>query len=137
MMIVLILISVLLWIYFYYAWDEDMVVIPITGIVIKLGVIIYLLICLIGTKVIDEKIELFTSQNEVIESKVASVVKEYMEHENKTYKELKTNESYITLVTLYPELKSDKLIEKEIDLYEDNNKKILDLKEQKINKYNY
>ena len=34
-------------------------------------------------------------------------------------------------------LKSDKLIEKEIDLYEKNNKNIIKLKEQKINEKIY
>lgn len=55
----------------------------------------------------------------------------------KTFKDLKTDTSYITLTTLYPELKSDKLIEKEIDLYEANNEKIITLKEQKINERVY
>lgn len=67
----------------------------------------------------------------MIEEKVEIVVKQYMEHENKTFTDLKS-ESYITLVSLYPELKSDELIAKEISLYEENNKKILELKEEKL-----
>ena len=56
-----------------------------------------------------------------------------MEHEHSTFKDLANTDSYITLVTLYPELKSDELIKEEIKVYEENNKKIIALKEQKIN----
>ena len=33
---------------------------------------------------------------------------------------------------MYPELKSDKLVEEQISVYEENNKKIRELKEDKI-----
>ena len=75
-------------------------------------IILWLSTSLVDLTVIDEKIELYSNQNKDIENKVEVVVKQYMEHENKTFTELKTDESYITLVTLYPDLKSDKLIEK-------------------------
>ena len=42
-------------------------------------------------------------------------------------------ESSITLVSLYPELKADTLVTKQIEVYIDNNKKIKNLKEKKIN----
>lgn len=107
------------------------------GFAIKIIALIILLNSLINIRVVDEKIELYTKQNKEIENKIELVVNQYMEHENKTFSELKTTESYITLVTLYPELKSDKLIEKEITLYEENNEKIISLKEQKINEKIY
>lgn len=138
MIIVLLIISILIFCYILFvAEDDDLAFIPLGGFVIKLGVLVYLLIKLIEMRVINEKIELYTNQNNEIENKIAVVVKQYMEHENKTFKDLKTDTSYITLTTLYPELKSDKLIEKEIDLYEANNEKIITLKEQKINERVY
>ena len=51
--------------------------------------------------------------------------------ETDTYGELK-NESSITLVSLYPDLKSDELVKKQIDVYESNNKEIREMKEKKI-----
>lgn len=138
MIIVLLIISILIFCYILFVVeDDDLAFIPLGGFVIKLGVLVYLLIKLIEMRVINEKIELYTNQNNEIENKIAVVVKQYMEHENKTFKDLKTDTSYITLTTLYPELKSDKLIEKEIDLYEANNEKIITLKEQKINERVY
>lgn len=41
--------------------------------------------------------------------------------------------SYIQLVSLYPELKSDTLVKAQIKTYQSNNKKIKELKEQAIN----
>lgn len=138
MIIVLLIISILIFCYILFVVEDDeLAFIPLGGFVIKLGVLVYLLSKLIGMRVINEKIELYTNQNNEIENKIAVVVKQYMEHENKTFKDLKTDTSYITLTTLYPELKSDKLIEKEIDLYEANNEKIITLKEQKINERVY
>lgn len=138
MIIVLLIISILIFCYIkFVVVDDDLTLIPLGGFVIKLGLLVYLLIKLIEMRVINEKIELYTNQNNEIENKIAVVVKQYMEHENKTFKDLKTDTSYITLTTLYPELKSDKLIEKEIDLYEANNEKIITLKEQKINERVY
>ena len=42
-------------------------------------------------------------------------------------------ENYITLVSLYPELKADALVSKQIEIYISNNEKIKELKEFKIN----
>lgn len=142
MIIVLIVISIIIFILGCFVTDnydfQEMIMAgSLVAFIIKLGVLIYLLVKIIGLRVINDKIELYQTQNEEIENKVEVVVKQYMEHENKTFTGLKTDESYITLVTLYPELKSDKLIEQEINLYEENNKKILNLKEQKINEKVY
>lgn len=137
MIIVLILISIIVSIIFLYREEDEFYFISIFVLLVKIGVLVYLLSQLINCNVIDEKIELYQTQNKEIESKVENVVKQYMEHEKGTFVELKNNESYMTLVTLYPELKSDELIKQEISLYEENNKKIVSLKEQKINKRIY
>lgn len=132
MIIVLILISILLFILLMFI-DDDIACIPVFGFLIKTGIMIWLIIEVINIGLIDDKVELYTKQNKEIEKKVEIAVKQYMEHENKTFTALKTNESYITLVTMYPELKSDNLIKKEVELYEKNNEKIVSLKEKKIN----
>ena len=55
-----------------------------------------------------------------------------MKHEQDTYADLKTEESSITLITLFPELKSDALVQQQLEIYVDNNAKIKSLKEEKI-----
>ena len=46
-----------------------------------------------------------------------------------TESKIKPNKTY----SMCPELKSDKLVEEQISVYEENNKKIRELKEDKIN----
>ncbi len=81
---------------------------------------------------IDSKIELYQSQNAEIESKVQATVASYLAHEKQTYKDLKPDNA-IAVVSAYPELHSNELVKKQIEVYEDNNKKILGLKEAKLN----
>ena len=101
MMIILILISIVLFIILLFTdADFEIAAFTLTGFIIKLGIAIYLLVKLVGISVIDEKIELYSTQNEEIEKKVEEVVKQYMKHEQDTFTELKTDTSYITLVTL-------------------------------------
>lgn len=99
-----------------------------------LGCIIGLIGCLIfvvNGRTLDEKIKMYSDENKEIESQIDELVTEYMKHESETFKDLKA-ESSITLVSMYPELKSDKLIKKQIDVYTKNNEKIKELKSGKI-----
>lgn len=83
-------------------------------------------------KVIDEKITMYQSANEKIEKQIAEAVQQYQEYEQGTFEKV-APESAVTMVTLYPELKSDELVKKQISVYVSNNKKITELKEKKIN----
>ena len=85
---------------------------------------------LIDNKTIDNKIAIYQEENKKLEEKIETTVKGYMDFENDTYKELKT-ESYINLVNLYPELKSDKLIQEQIKTYQKNSEEIKELKVKK------
>lgn len=82
--------------------------------------------------VIDDKIAMYQEENTRIEEQVATVVQGYQEHEKDIFKDV-SPESSMTLVVLYPELKSDTLVQSQIEVYTANNEKIKDLKEQKIN----
>ena len=80
---------------------------------------------------IDSKITMYHEENTKIEQQVANVVTQYQEYETKTFTAVAPEDS-MTLVSLYPELKSDKLVQKQIDVYVENNKKIKSLKEKQI-----
>lgn len=82
-------------------------------------------------KYIDEKITMYQEENDNIEKQIDSLVQGYMKYESDTFSEFKSEDS-ITLVSLYPELKSDELVKNQISIYTDNNKKIKELKEKKI-----
>lgn len=82
-------------------------------------------------KVIDQRIEMYQEENAKIEQQISESVKQYQEYESEIFTEV-APESAITLVALYPELKSDTLVQKQIEVYLENNEKIKDLKEDKI-----
>lgn len=77
-------------------------------------------------KVIDEKIAVYEQENEKIETAIDVLVKEYMTQEEKIMIKTANKESLITLVQLYPDLKSNDLVKKQMDIYVNNNKKIKD-----------
>ena len=112
-------------------WDVSrMITIP--AICIEIIFFMIFLHSLVSLRIIDEKINLYSNQNKEIEQKVETTIKQYMEYENKTFVQLKP-ENYVNLINLYPELKSDELLQKEIKLYIKNNNEILDLKQEKLN----
>ena len=78
-----------------------------------------------------EKIKMYEEENVKIEEQMDTLVKQYMEYEGETFKEFKTDSS-VTLVSMYPELKSDELIKAQINTYIANNNKIKELKEAAI-----
>lgn len=82
-------------------------------------------------KIIDEKISMYQEENKNIEEQIDNLVKEYMNYEGSTLKEF-SSESSITLITMYPDLKSDELVKAQIDTYTKNNNKIKKLKEDKL-----
>ena len=105
-------------------------------LIIFLIPLIALLMSVSNGSTIDSKIELYQSQNTEIESKVQATVASYLAHEKQTYKDLKPDNA-IAVVSAYPELHSNELVKKQIEVYEDNNKKILGLKEEKLNQSVY
>lgn len=108
----------------------------IPALIVNLIALLILGIILTDCRVVDKKIELYQNQNKEIEKKIEVTVKQYMNFETDTYKELKSD-SFINLVNLYPDLKSDKLVQQQIELYTKNNEVITQLKEEKINETVY
>lgn len=112
--------------FFVFAW--------ISGIV---ALVMVIAICHITPKIatastLDEKIAMYQEENATIEQDIDRIVEEYLKYEHDTFLDLKTEENSITLVTLFPELKSDKLVQQQLEIYVANNAKIRSLKEKKI-----
>lgn len=104
----------------------------VVGGIISFIALVVLFINIGNLKVIDKKIEMYQEENAKIESEIAECVKQYQQYEAEIFTEV-SPESAITLVSLYPELKADTLVSKQIDVYLANNQKIKELKENKIN----
>lgn len=111
------------------------------GVLIFMGVLlsaisiiaaIILSISVSDLKVIDRKIEMYQEENAKIENQISEVVKQYQDYESGIFADV-SPESSVTLVSLYPELKSDTLVQAQIEVYLENNETIKALKERKIN----
>ena len=83
-------------------------------------------------RIVDDKIALYEQQNEDIEAEIAAIVSAYQAYEQDTFDKVGENISPTMVFALYPELKSDTLVAKQIDLYVANNKTITELKASKF-----
>lgn len=104
------------------------------GAVLLIGNIILTFVLVNQVKelnIIDKKIEMYQEENTKIETDIDMLVKQYMEHEKKTLSEFKS-ESSITLVNLYPDLKSNELVQQQLNIYVENNNKIKEFKNNKL-----
>lgn len=118
----------------YSGWElagQFLTVFSIICAVVVLTVMITLIATDSNNKVIDEKIAMYQEENAVIEAQIEAVVKQYQEYEAGIFADT-TTESVITLVSLYPELKSDTLVQEQINVYIANNNAIKSLKEDAI-----
>lgn len=100
--------------------------------IISTIVTIVLLVCVLNRVNIEKKIAIYEEENTKIEQQIADTVKQYQEYETGIFTEV-APESSITLVALYPELKSDTLVQSQIEVYVENNKTIKELKSAAIN----
>ena len=118
-----------------FNWRETLTIMSLVLGIIAVGsvvMIVRLSIDIASESIIDKKIEMYQEENTDIEQSIDIVVEEYLKHEHDTFADLKTEESPITLVTLFPELKSDTLVQKQIEIYVANNDQIKSLKEERI-----
>lgn len=83
-------------------------------------------------QVVDDNIAMYQEENEKIECQIGAMVMQYQEYETEIFTDIKP-ESAMTMVSLYPELKSDTLVQEQIKIHTANNQKIKELKEKKIN----
>lgn len=123
----------------YYKLDGDkdsigtsLQIIGAIIIIISTIASIILFISVIDRVGIEKNIAMYEEENTKIEQQIADVVTQYQEYEAGIFTEV-APESAMTLVALYPELKSDTLVQSQIEVYADNNKQIKELKCKAIN----
>ena len=104
----------------------------IVSLIISSIATIILLFCVSDLVVIDQKIEMYEEENAKIESQLAETVAQYQQYEKEIFTEV-SPESSVTLVSMYPDLKADTLVQKQIETYVANNNTIKELRTDKIN----
>ena len=108
----------------------------ISGIGMVVGFFALLGLIIVGVNVkslsvIDDRITMYEEENTRIEQQIADVVEQYQKYETDIFREV-APESAVTMVSLYPELKSDSLVQAQIEVYTENNKTIRDLRDKQI-----
>lgn len=83
-------------------------------------------------RVIDNKISMYQEENTRIETTVTTTVEKYLEHEYQIFDSLQ-GEDIQTLLVVYPEINSNELVKRQVEIFVENNNKIKELKEQKLN----
>lgn len=138
-MIIVILVILLIWCVISWFIDSNGdydgligVFLGTISLAICIIVVIFLAVQVSNLSVIDQKIEMYEQENIKIEQQIETAVTAYQQHEKDVFTTVKPN-SYMQLVSLYPELKSDTLVKAQIKTYQSNDKKIKELKEQAIN----
>lgn len=99
--------------------------IALIGIFVNIGL-------LVRGRTLDDKIAMYEQENTAIEQSVDVLVKDYYKHESDTYSSLKP-ENAVLFASAYPELQSNELATKQLEIYVENNNKIKELKEDQIN----
>lgn len=99
--------------------------IALIGIFVNIGFLVY-------GRTLDDKIAMYEQENTAIEQSVDVLVKDYYKHESDTYSSLKPKNA-VLFASAYPELQSNELATKQLEIYVDNNNKIKELKKDQIN----
>ena len=111
-----------------------MLVSVISAIIAIVAFIAFIVLCVkaSGLRVLDQKIQMYEEENARIEAQISEAVTQYQAYEKEIFVEV-APESAVTLVALYPELKADTLVQKQVEIYIKNNQTIKGLKEKQIN----
>lgn len=103
-----------------------------------LGTLVCVIVMIVGgviiskCKTIDAKITMYAEENTRIETMVTTTVEKYLEHELNIFDSLQ-GEDIQTLLVVYPEINSNELVKRQVEIFVENNDKIKELKIQKLN----
>lgn len=89
----------------------------------------------IQLKIIDQQIEMYQEENSNIQNSISEIIGNYMNYEQGTYaKSLESMDlkslDIVVLSQLYPDLKANEMVNQQINIYQENNNKVKELKEK-------
>lgn len=122
-----------------WAWDEAAVGFTVPGAiasVICIVVMIFVVNDVLTYNQMDDRIALYQEENVRIEEQIKTTVEAYQEYEKEIFENIDlekiSGEKLILLASVYPELKSDTLVQELISVYVENNNQIKELKTKKL-----
>jgi hypothetical protein len=101
-------------------------------IIVTLIATITVSIFVINGNIIQDRISLYETENAKIDSQICEIVEGYKTYEKETFENI-SNKSANVLVELYPDLKSNELVQKQMEIYMSNKNKVVSLQEDLIN----
>lgn len=131
--VLIVLIALSYWLY----WSKDVefaegvYVFSAILLFIEVIVAVSLTVTVANLSVIDDRIAMYQEENSKIERQIADIVEQYQKYETDIFMDV-APDTAVTLVALYPELKSDTLVQSQIEVYTENNKMIKSLRDQQI-----
>lgn len=131
--VLIVLIALSYWLY----WSKDVEfaegVCAVSAVLLFIEVIAaaLLTVTVANLSVIDDRIAMYQEENSKIERQIADIVEQYQKYETDIFMDV-APDTAVTLVALYPELKSDTLVQSQIEVYTENNKMIKSLRDQQI-----
>lgn len=123
----------------YDSEEAGYALMTVSGILfaICLGFMISAITKTVKLNTIDERIAIYQEENTRIEEQIKTTVELYQEHEENMFGKIDlgeiSSENLLLLTSIYPELKSDTLIQAQIQVYVDNTNEIKTIKTQKLN----
>lgn len=83
-------------------------------------------------KTLDNKIMMYQTENAEIESTIETIVEDYKDYEQSIFNTSKEGIDPVILYSMYPELKSNELVNTQMNIYIQNKDSIKELKSQQI-----
>ena len=87
--------------------------------------------CYGACQIIDEQIAIYQEENTKIENTINEIISHYQEYETDVFNNAIEELNPTVIFSMYPELKSDQLVIKQIEIYNENNKEIKKLRKDK------
>ncbi len=113
---------------FVVDYEEAVVAFCVSGSFVLIA-LLSVLGCYNSTKATaDKQIAVLEQRNEEVVAQIEPLVKQYLEYEASTFKDLKPNADKIIAIAAYPELKGNEFVQTQIKIILENQKKITDLK---------
>lgn len=76
----------------------------------------------------DKQIAVLEQRNDEVIAQIEPLIKQYLEYESSTFKDLRPSADKVIAISAYPELKGNEFIQTQIKIILENQKKITDLK---------
>jgi hypothetical protein len=144
MLIVLLVISILILVIGVIKlckYSEDAIGIAFVVIGVVLSIVLLMVTPIAITKTVkisqmDNRIAIYEEENTRIEEQIKTTIQVYQDYEKDIFDDIDldkiSSEKLILLTSIYPELKSDTMVQELIKVYIDNNNKLKEIKTSKL-----